>query len=53
VAFLVRRAAVPAGCHTVFWNGKDDGGHTVASGIYFYQLRAGSSSLTRRLVLIK
>ena len=30
----------PAGPHELSWNGIDDAGRTVASGIYFYRLRA-------------
>jgi polyhydroxybutyrate depolymerase len=39
--------------HQVEWNGRDDTGHEVASGAYFYQLTAGSRSATRRLVVVR
>lgn len=35
------------------WDGKDDYGQTVASGVYFYTLHAGSVSDTRKLVILK
>lgn len=43
----------PAGTHTVYWNGADDNGQAVATGVYFYKLSAGSFSETRKMVLLK
>lgn len=42
-----------AGMHTVYWNGVDDNGQAVATGVYFYKLTAGSLSETRKMVLLK
>jgi flagellar hook assembly protein FlgD len=42
-----------AGSHTAPWSGVDASGHPVASGVYYYQLDAGPTSLTRRMVLLK
>jgi hypothetical protein len=42
-----------AGSQTVSWDGKDDKGNDLSSGIYFYQLKAGEVSETKRLVLLK
>ncbi|MFQ6091595.1 MAG: FlgD immunoglobulin-like domain containing protein, partial [bacterium] len=42
-----------AGYYTVTWDGRDDNGVEVASGIYFYRLRAGDYSGTRRMLLLK
>ncbi|HXV14239.1 MAG TPA: multicopper oxidase domain-containing protein, partial [Candidatus Krumholzibacteria bacterium] len=53
---LVRRfddRAVAAGAHVLEWNGSTDAGASVATGVYFLQLRAGSAVETRRLVMIK
>jgi hypothetical protein len=41
------------GQKSVLWDGKNDSGEDVASGIYFYQLRVRDYSATRRLVLLK
>jgi hypothetical protein len=41
------------GARTVVWNGRDDSGQTVSSGVYFYALEVGKDRLTRKLVLLK
>ena len=50
---LLAQASLPPGRHQVAWNGTDAAGGEVASGVYFYRLRAGAESRTRRLVLVK
>jgi flagellar hook assembly protein FlgD len=45
--------SMEAEVHTVRWNGKDEAGNSVASGIYFYQLTAGDLSLAKKMVLTK
>ena len=42
-----------AGNHIVSWNGTDNHGRQVTSGVYFIRLLAGSETLTDRLVLLK
>ncbi len=42
-----------AGEHRVVWDGRDSSGHSVASGVYLYQLRGKGSTLSRRLILLK
>ncbi len=41
------------GCYQVIWDGMNNSGKEVASGIYFYQLKAGNFTETKKLVLIK
>jgi hypothetical protein len=43
----------PAGSHTVNWDGKDDGGESVSSGIYLYRLEVDGLSQARRMLLLK
>lgn len=45
--------ALPAGFHEVTWQGRDDGGRTVSSGIYFYRLIAGGESRVAKMTLLK
>jgi flagellar hook assembly protein FlgD len=41
------------GNYQVIWDGKDDKGKEVASGIYFYKLTAGSCQKILKMVLLK
>lgn len=41
------------GVYTVVWNGVNDSGQIVSSGVYFYRFEAGSYAHTRKLVLLK
>ncbi len=42
-----------AGTHTVMWQGDNDQGGQVASGLYFYRLGTSSGTLTRKMTLLK
>ena len=42
-----------SGHKSVLWDGKNDSGEGVASGIYFYQLRVADFPETKKLVLLK
>ena len=42
-----------AGNHTVKWNGCDDNGRKVSSGVYVYRLTAGENTSTRRFTVIR
>ncbi|RLC58266.1 MAG: hypothetical protein DRH89_01535 [Candidatus Cloacimonadota bacterium] len=44
---------LPAGQHSVIWNGKDDNGKFVSTGIYFYKLKTENFEKTRKMILLK
>ena len=37
----------------IYWNGRNEFGEQVASGVYFYHLSAGDYSATRKMLIIK
>ena len=43
----------PEGNYNVSWNGKDESGNGVASGIYYYKITVGTESLMKKMVLLK
>lgn len=44
---------VHAGVHRTMWNGLDEGNKPVASGIYFYHMKAGKWARARKMILIR
>jgi hypothetical protein len=42
-----------AGEYTVLWNGKNDRNEDVASGVYFYRIKAGNHESVRRMTLLR
>jgi flagellar hook assembly protein FlgD len=42
-----------AGSYEAVWDGRNDQGQNVGSGIFFYRLQAGTFVETRRMVLLK
>ncbi len=53
VKTLLADVPLQAGSHIQTWDGVDNGGNRVSSGIYFCRLRAGSISAVRKMVLSK
>ena len=41
------------GNHNILWTGKDKNGDQVPSGIYFYNLKSGSTLITKKMTLTK
>ncbi len=44
---------VPGGRHTLVWNGHDDAGRQVSSGVYFVRLECDGRTETRKVALLK
>ena len=42
-----------AGSHEISWNGTNEIGAKVSTGMYIYQLKTNSTMLTRRMTFIK
>lgn len=53
VKTLLDRRLSPAGRNIAYWDGTDDGGRPVASGIYFCRMEAAGYARTHRMVLIR
>ncbi|NIA31216.1 MAG: hypothetical protein GWP06_15070 [Actinobacteria bacterium] len=47
---LIKGDQLPS-AHRVKWDGRDNLGREVSSGVYMYQLRTGQNSLTRKILL--
>jgi hypothetical protein len=41
------------GTHKISWDGRDERGHSIASGVYFFTLSTGDQSLTRKMIATK
>ncbi len=53
---LVRRwteSAKSAGRYSIEWNGKNESGNLVQSGMYFYRLEFGDEVMTRKMLLLR
>ena len=53
VRTLLADARKPAGEHEMVWDGRDELGGEVASGVYLYRLEVGNVTQTRRMVLLR
>jgi hypothetical protein len=42
-----------SGAHNLIWNGTDNIGNAVASGVYFYRLRTKQGTVSRKMLLVK
>jgi flagellar hook assembly protein FlgD len=42
-----------AGSHSIIWNGDDQQGRSVSSGIYFYRFETNTINQTRKMLLLK
>ena len=53
VRTLIAAESQSAGRYQMRWNGMDDRGVPVSSGVYFYQISAGEFQTVRKLMLLK
>ena len=53
VGRFVRSLAVSSGSGSVIWNGDDNGGRKVASGVYIVRLKVGNKAVQRRGLFVK
>jgi len=44
---------VMKGTHSILWDGNDNAGHSVASGVYFARLKVTGQTLTQKMLLLK
>ncbi len=44
---------ISSGNYAVTWNGNDDSGNPVSSGVYFYVLRTDKLTLSKKMMLVK
>jgi len=49
----LKKEEMPAGRHAVAWDGRDQRGQGVASGMYFYRLATGGELLVGKMMLLK
>jgi len=47
------KETLDAGFHSIVWDGKNQLGHQVASGVYIYRLQSGDFTTARRMMLLK
>lgn len=43
----------PSGDYEVHWDGRNDFGQPVTSGVYYYRLKSGNVSLTKKMILLQ
>ena len=46
-------SSLPAENHHIVWNGKDDSGKSVSTGIYFYKMKTANYIASRKMILMK
>lgn len=49
----LQNEVITAGHHKIVWDGRNDSGNKISSGIYFYKIKAGNYTSTKKMVLMK
>lgn len=49
----LHKGSLNSGNHSLVWDGKDNAGNLVSSGVYFYRLSDGVSTQQRKMVMMK
>ncbi len=50
---LIERSSRGPGEHGRVWDGRDEGGRRLASGVYFLRFRAGEAAAVRKIVILR
>ena len=50
---VLENASLEAGTHTYKWDGRDELGQSVSTGVYMYTLSDGAKSFTKKMALMK
>ena len=50
---MLYEGTISAGHHEITWDGKDQLGNTVQTGVYFYRLESGSVSIVKKMLIVK
>ena len=50
---VLENASLEAGTHTYKWDGSDELGQSVSTGVYMYTLSDGAKSFTKKMALMK
>jgi len=47
------KEALPAGVHKISWDGRNENGEAVGSGVYIYRVVAGAFKESRKMALLR
>ncbi len=50
---ILKDCTLGTGQHSIVWDGTNNEGRSVGSGVYFYRLRAGKEAISKKMVLLK